>query len=140
MKSSSSLLTYLSTASLSAAMYLPSHGPLPESSYPWLWLFVSELRQQYYFPCTFRLPALASLWKLSHPWVIPCVCVLANQSCPTLCDPSIHRILKARILEWTAISFSRGSSRPSDRTRISRIAGRHFTSEPQSTLCEMLAG
>ena len=40
------------------------------------------------------------------------------QSCPTLCDPmdcslpgsSIHGILQARILEWVAISFSRGSS------------------------------
>ena len=38
--------------------------------------------------------------------------------CPTLCDPldyslpssSLHRILQARILEWVAISFSRGSS------------------------------
>ena len=41
-----------------------------------------------------------------------------TQSCPTLCDPmdcslpgsSVHRILQARILEWVAISFSRGSS------------------------------
>ena len=44
------------------------------------------------------------------------------QSCPTLCDTmdgrppgsSVHRILQARILEWVAISFSRGSSRPKD--------------------------
>ena len=43
-----------------------------------------------------------------------------TQSCPTLCDPvdsslpgsSVHEILQARILEWVAISFSRGSSRP----------------------------
>ena len=56
------------------------------------------------------------------------------QSCPTLCDPmdwsplgsSIHGILLARILEWIAISFSRGSSWPRDRTQVSRIAGRHF--------------
>ena len=55
------------------------------------------------------------------------------QSCPTLCDPvdcsppgsSIHGILQARILEWVAISFSRGSSQPRDRTHVSRIAGRH---------------
>ena len=41
-----------------------------------------------------------------------------TQSCPTLCDPvdcsppgsSVHGILQARILEWVAISFSRGSS------------------------------
>ena len=57
------------------------------------------------------------------------------QSCPTLCDPvdcstpgsSVHGILQARILEWVAISFSRGSPRPRDRTQVSRIAGRHFT-------------
>ena len=57
-----------------------------------------------------------------------------TQSCPTLCNPvdcnllgfSVHGILQARILEWIAISFSRGSSQPRDRTWISRIGGRHF--------------
>ena len=57
------------------------------------------------------------------------------QSCPTLCDPmdcslpgsSIRGILQARVLEWVAISFSRRSSQPRDRTQVSRIAGRHFT-------------
>ena len=56
------------------------------------------------------------------------------QSCSTLCDPvdcslpgsSVHGILQARILEWVAISFSRESSRPRDRTRVSHIAGRQF--------------
>ena len=45
-----------------------------------------------------------------------------TQSCPTLCDPmdcsppgsSVHGILQGRILEWGAISFSKGSSRPRD--------------------------
>ena len=57
------------------------------------------------------------------------------QSCPTLCDPmdcslsgsSIHGIFQARVLEWIAISFSRGSSWPRNRTQVSRIAGRRFT-------------
>ena len=56
------------------------------------------------------------------------------QSFPTLCNPvdcslpgsSVHGIFQARILEWVAISFSRGSSRPRNRTRVSCIAGRHF--------------
>ena len=39
---------------------------------------------------------------------------------------SIHGILQARIREWVAISFSRGSSWPRDQTQVSRIAGRHF--------------
>ena len=56
------------------------------------------------------------------------------QSCPTLFDPmycslpgsSVHGILQARIPEWIAISFSRGSSQPTDRTQVSCIAGRRF--------------
>ena len=45
------------------------------------------------------------------------------------CNPpssSVHGILQARILEWVAISFSRGSSQPRDRTQVSCIAGRRF--------------
>ena len=56
------------------------------------------------------------------------------QSCPTLCDPmdwglpgfSVHGIFQARVLEWVAISFSRGSSWPRDRTRVFGIVGRCF--------------
>ena len=40
---------------------------------------------------------------------------------------SVHGIFQARVLEWIAISFSRGSSRPRDWTRVSCIVGRHFT-------------
>ena len=58
-----------------------------------------------------------------------------TQSCPTLHDPvdcslpgsSVHGVLQARVLEWFAISFSRRSSQPRDRTQVSRIAGRCFT-------------
>ena len=39
---------------------------------------------------------------------------------------SVHGIFQARILEWVAISFSRGSSPPSDRTQVSCIVGRRF--------------
>ena len=57
------------------------------------------------------------------------------QLCPTLCDPmdyspqgsSVHGIFQARILEWVDMPSSRGSSRPRDRTLVSRIVGRHFT-------------
>ena len=58
-----------------------------------------------------------------------------TQSCPTLCDPmncslpgsSTHRIFQARVLEWVAISLSKGSSWPRDQTRVSHIIGRCFT-------------
>ena len=61
--------------------------------------------------------------------------VLVAQLCPTLCDPvdysspdsSVHGILQARILEWVAIPFSRGSSQLRDGTWVSLIAGRLFT-------------
>ena len=57
------------------------------------------------------------------------------QLCPTLCDPmdcslpgcsSVHGIFQAIVLEWNAISFSRGSSQPRDRTWVSHIVGRCF--------------
>ena len=58
--------------------------------------------------------------------------VLVTQSCLILSDrslpgSSVHRILQAGILEWVATLFSRGSSWPRDRTRVSCIAGRFFT-------------
>ena len=40
----------------------------------------------------------------------------------------LHGILQARILEWVAFPFSRGSSQPRDGTQVSYIAGRFFTS------------
>ena len=43
-------------------------------------------------------------------------------------DYTVHGILQTRILEWVAFPFSRGSSQPRDRTHVSRIAGRFFTS------------
>ena len=61
--------------------------------------------------------------------------VLVAQSCLTLCDPidcsppgsSVRGILQARILEWVAIPFSRGSSQARGWTQVSCIAGRFFT-------------
>ena len=65
-----------------------------------------------------------------------CVGVLVTQLCPTLCNSMnysppgfpVHGILQARILEWVAISSSRGSSQPRDQTQVSCIAGGFFTS------------
>ena len=48
--------------------------------------------------------------------------VKVAQSCPTLCNPMDYRvrgILQARILEWVAFPFSRGSSQPRDQTPVS---------------------
>ena len=61
--------------------------------------------------------------------------VVAAQSCLTLCDPmdcsppgsSVFGILQARMLEWVAIPFFWGSSRPKDWTWVSYIAGGFLT-------------
>ena len=60
-------------------------------------------------------------------WMHSFACMLSFQSCPTLCNPvdrhlpssSVHGILQARTMEWVAISSTRGSSQPRDRTCIS---------------------
>ena len=58
---------------------------------------------------------------------VRCMCAKSFQLCPTLCNPmdcslpgfSVHRILQARILEWVAVSYSRGSYWPWDWTLVS---------------------
>ena len=79
------------------------------------------------------------LWKLNCKSYRCCIHlslkVLVAQSYPTFCDPmdysppgfSVHGLLQARILEWVAISSSRGSSWPRDQTWVFCIAGRFFT-------------
>ena len=68
--------------------------------------------------------------------VVPTLCSgLVTQLCLTLCDAlgcslpsySIPGTLQARILEWVAVSSSRGSSQPMDQTLVSYITGRSFT-------------
>ena len=54
--------------------------------------------------------------------------VKVAQSCPTLCNSTVHGILQARILEGVAFPFSRGSSQPKDQTQVFCISGRFFTS------------
>ena len=61
------------------------------------------------------------------------------QSCLTLCDPmdcslpgsSVHEILQARVLEWVAISFSRGSSPPRNQTWSPALQADSFPTEPR---------
>ena len=62
-------------------------------------------------------------WKWSHS-------VLSDSFDPMDCSlsgSSVHGFFRARVLEWTAVSFSRRSSLPRNRTRVSLIAGRRFT-------------
>ena len=63
------------------------------------------------------------MWWFSHK-------VVSDSCDPMDCSPpgsSVHGIFQARILEWIAISFSRGSSKPRNWTQVSCITGRFFT-------------
>ena len=67
--------------------------------------------------CFSQIPFQEWQWKVK---------VEVAQLCPTLCIPmdyTVHGILQARILEWVAVPFSRGSSQPRDQTQVFCIAG-----------------
>ena len=90
----------------------------------WLSIIISTSSQVFsFFGC--------QVVGLSFSFSVVSVC---PQSCPTLCNPvgcsppgsSVHGISQARILEWVAISFSKGSSQPGNWTHISCIVGRRF--------------
>ena len=91
------------------------------------------------------LPKRKMLYKFFlsfHLWwsYFKCMSAKSLQSCPTFCDPmdcslpgsSAHGVLQPKILEWTAMPFSTGSSWPTDRTCVSCgscIAGRFFAAK-----------
>ena len=59
--------------------------------------------------------------------------LVVSNSLPTL-DYTVHGILQARILEWVAFPFSRGSSQPRDWAQVSHIAGGFFYQLNQPTV------
>ena len=66
-------------------------------------------------------------WKKEKELVAELCLILRDPIYYSLPGFFIHGIFQARILEWVAISFSRGSSWPRDQTQVSCIAGRFFT-------------
>ena len=92
-------------------------------------LFISFAHFKNQFFLLLSLNCLCSLYIMD--WL---ACKVA-QSCPALCNPidcslpgsSIHGIFQARVLEWVAISFSRGCSQPRYQTWVSCIAGKFYT-------------
>ena len=97
-----------------------------------LYFFSSNIQTSTFPSCCICVPPVSVqgqsiYWKF---WV-KCSEVKVAQSCPTLCDSmdyTVHAILQATILEWVAFPFSRGSSQLRDQTKVSRTAGRFFTS------------
>ena len=73
--------------------------------------------------------------------------VLVTQWCLTLCDPtdynppgsSVRGILRARLLEWVVISFSRASSPPRNQTRVSCFIGGLYRVSHQGSPEKMLS-
>ena len=63
-----------------------------------------------------------------HAWTWKSLTHVLLFSTPWTPFHTVHGILQARILEWVAIPFSRGSSQPRDWTQVSCLAGRFFTS------------
>jgi len=80
---------------------------------------------------------LYTIFSLKCVSVSKFLLLIVTQLCPTLCDPmncslpgsSVCGILQIRILEWDAISFSRGSFWPRDQAWVSYTARRFFTRE-----------
>ena len=106
----------------SCCQSLPVSGSFPMSQllrWPKYWSFSFSISPSN------EHPGLISFSLLWAKWV------KVAQSFPTLCDHmgyTVHGILQARILEWVAFPFFRGSSQPRDWTQVSCIAGRFFTS------------
>ena len=106
----------------------PSPGDLPDPgikpAFPcllhrrWIFLLLSHLGRP-----LGALETLLLLLLLSRFSRVRLCATLMDCSLPGF---SVHGILQARTLGWVAISFSKGSSRPRDRTWVSLIGGRHF--------------
>ena len=82
-----------------------------------------------YTPC-FPPLSTGKVEMLHCPMDRPKLFILNCQEVPSQCSMEyrVHGVLQARILKWVAFPFSRGSSQPTDRTQVSCIASRFFTS------------
>ena len=98
-------------------------------------LFESVLRSTYSRICSRKEFYEPSRFLIFFPSLrVPIICpysaiIIQHIICPTVCNPmdyTVHGIFQARILEWVAFPFSRGSSQPRNQTRVSCIPGRFF--------------
>ena len=113
----------------------------------WGFIFINHLNPL--FCCCLVTKSCPSTAQYIYMCVCVCACVHTHvlvQSCPTLCDPmncsqwgsSVHGILQERILEWVAISYSRGSSQSWDWTHgscVSCIADRFHLLSHRGSPC-----
>ena len=116
----------------------PSQSLLKGASY-----LQALLRSLFFDPLSPQHPSCwdSELWRLITN-LLKELLMLVTQLCPALCHPMdcsppgscVHGILQARMLEWVAISFSRGSSWPRGWTQVSRIAGRLYWLSQQGAI------
>ena len=130
---------------LQATYSWPHLGPfsiLPQTIKQGWWMGVAPLHMQT-FTYLAAGPEQEDSPSLNHLFVAyPALCGFVSDlewvkslSRVWLCNPmdcslpgsSIHGIFQARVLEWVAISFSRGSSQPRDQTQVSHIIGKRLT-------------
>ena len=103
-------------------------------AFPWVSAKTSPPQGGLPWPPTIALPTPPSCLL---PFALCCFC-LVTKLCLVLCSlmdcslpgSPVREISQTRILEWVAISFSRGIFPPRDQTRVSCTAGRFFTTEP----------
>ena len=107
-----------------------------EHGFPAGLLQTTALHTSHFTLLTCSNKMLGKLWSINlRLSLTSSVSVSLSQLCLTLCNPmdcsssgsSVHGILQARILQWVASSFSRGSSQPRDQIQISHTEGRFFT-------------
>ena len=105
--------------------HLPLECPCHKASTPWDWSGLGAKLGHKCPPPSLQIRAVMRAYDGTES-----ESETLAQSCLTPCDSTdgiVHGILQARILEWVAIPFSRGSSQPRACTQVSRIAGRFFT-------------
>ena len=79
---------------------------------------------------------MASKWIFKKCWHDSC----ESKSCSILSDPMQYTVdgtVQARILEWAAVPFSRGSSQPSDQTQVSALQADFLPAEPPGKPCTL---
>ena len=101
-------------------------------------VIILKHKSNYNTPCLAVFQWLFIAFRILSKFSVSCKSVSHSILCLALCDPmdcglpgsSIHGIFQARILEWVAIPFSRGSSWPRDRTCVSSMQADSLQSEP----------
>ena len=86
------------------------------------WMF----RIDFFSECVPYHPGFLSIISVTFVFTESVGCTVLSMNCRPPCS-SVHGILQARILDWVAIAFSRGSSWHRDQTLVSCIEGRFFT-------------